>query len=106
MIKEDLIQKGSLVVNISKNKLTSREYSITAASGESKDEIEANVFKENIGQGRTKEKELIGADGVSLAKKLLREFAQPILVNEKKAEYQARIQQDILELLGLKQDDS
>jgi len=106
LIREDLIQRGSLVVNISKNKLTSREYSITAASGESKDEIEANVFKENIGQVRTKEKELIGADGVSLAKKLLREFAQPMLVNEKKAEYQARIQQDILELLGLKQDDS
>ena len=34
LIKEDLIQKGSLVVNISKNKLTSREYSITAANGE------------------------------------------------------------------------
>ena len=106
LIREYLIQRGSLVVNISKNKLTSREYSITVASGEGKDEIEANVFKENIGQVRTKEKELIGADGVSLAKKLLREFAQPILVNEKKAEYQTRIQQNILELLGLIQDDS
>ena len=106
LIREDLIQKGSLVVNISKNKLTSREYSITAASGESKDEIETNVFKENIGQVRTKEKELIGDDGVALAKKLLKEFAQPVLVNEKKAEYQVRIQQGILELLGLEQDDS
>ena len=106
LIKEDLIQKGSLVVNISKNKLTSREYSITTASGESKDEIEANVFKENIGQVRTKEKELIGDDGVELAKKLLKEFAQPMIVNEKRAEYQVRIQQGILELLGLEQDDS
>ena len=106
LIREDLIQKGSLVVNISKNKLTSREYSITAASGESKDEIETNVFKENIGQVRTKEKELVGNDGVVLAKKLLKEFAQPLLVNEKKAEYQVRIQQGILELLGLEQDDS
>ena len=93
-------------VNIKKNKLTSREYSITTASGENKDEIEANVFKENIGQVRTKEKELIGNDGVALAKKLLKEFAQPELVNEKKAEYQTRIQQGILELLGLEQDDS
>ena len=106
LIKEDLIQKGSLVVNIKKNNLTSREYSITAASGENKDEIEANVFKENIGQVRTKEKELIGNDGVALAKKLLKEFAQPVLVNEKKTEYQTRIQQGILELLGLEQDDS
>ena len=106
LIKEDLIQKGSLVVNISKNKLTSREYSITAANGENKDEIETNVFKENIGQVRTKEKELIGNDGVTLAKKLLKEFSQPVLVNEKKAEYQTRIQQGILELLGLEQDDS
>ena len=86
--------------------MTSREYSITAASGENKDEIEANVFKENIGQVRTKEKELIGDDGVALAKKLLKEFAQPVLVNEKRAEYQVRIQQGILELLGLEQDDS
>jgi len=43
---------------------------------------------------------------VALAKKLLKEFAQPVLVNEKKAEYQTRIQQGILELLGLEQDDS
>ena len=106
LIREDLIQKGSLVVNISKNKLTSREYSIAAASGENKEEIETNVFKENIGQVRTKEKDLTGDAGVALAKKLLKELALPQLMNENKVGYQTRIQQGILESLGLEQDDS
>ena len=105
-IREQLSQSGALAVNINKNKLTSREYKITEAKGKDKDEIETNVFKENIGQLHFEQKELIGDSGVLLAKKLLKELGQPSLENEKKIEYLQRIKQGAFGILELKLDDS
>ena len=103
-IRDELNEKGALVVHISKNQLTSKEYSITEAKGADKEEIETNVFSENIGQLRFDCSELLGEDGVKLAKKLLRELRQPILVNEKKNEYIPRIRNNALEILELDDD--
>jgi len=105
-IRESLYQRDASAVEISKSRLTSKEYLITQAKGENKVEIEANVFNENIGQLRFKEKNLIGDAGVALAKKLLSELGQPALENEKKTDYASRIRQDALGVLGLKLDDS
>ena len=105
-IRESLYQREASAVEISKNRLTSLEYRITEAKGENKIEIETNVFSENIGQFRFKQKNLISDAGVALAKKLLSEFGQPKLENEKKSDYESRIRQDALGALGLKFDDS
>jgi DNA repair exonuclease SbcCD nuclease subunit len=106
LAREELGSNGALEVKISKNKLFSREYSITAAKGQSRDEIETNVFKENIGQLRLKQETLGGDKGVMLAKRLLKELEQPILANEKRSEYQSRIKKNTMEILGLQSDDS
>ncbi|MCV0373133.1 MAG: DNA repair exonuclease [Nitrosarchaeum sp.] len=103
-VRERLSSLGSLIVNISKNRLTSKEYAITEAKGNDKDEIETNVFKENIGQLRFDHKELLGEKGVELAKRLLRELGQPQLVNEKKNEYIPRVRGSALSILGLEDD--
>ncbi|RZD44633.1 MAG: DNA repair exonuclease [Thaumarchaeota archaeon] len=106
IIRDNLNDKNALVVNVSKNQLTSKEYSITEAKGSNKEEIETNIFSENIGQISFKEKNLIGDLGVALAKKLLSELGQPALENEKKSDYSLRIRQNALGVLGLKLDDS
>ena len=105
-IRESLYQRDASAVEISKRRLTSLEYSITEAKGENKVEIESNVFSENIGQLRFKQKNLIGDAGVALAKKLLAELGRIALENEKKSDYASRIRQDALGVLGLKMDDS
>lgn len=105
-IREKLAEAGSLVVNISKNQLTSKEYSITEAKGSNKEEIETNVFSENIGQLRFAQPNLVGSQGVELAKKLLRELGQGQLVNEKKNEYIPRVRDSALAILGIDKDDS
>ncbi len=105
-IREELAKAGSLVVNISKNKLTSKEYSITEAKGSNRDEIEINVFSENIGQLRFEHQELLGERGIKTARKLLLELSQGQLINEKKNEYIPRIRDSALAILGLNQDDS
>ncbi|HWP78810.1 MAG TPA: DNA repair exonuclease [Candidatus Nitrosotenuis sp.] len=106
LAREELLGYGALEVKISKNKLFSREYNITAAKGQNRDEIETNVFKENIGEIRLKQENLVGDKGVVLAKRLLKELEQPILVNEKKLEYLLRIKKNALEIMGLWLDDS
>lgn len=105
-IRESLYSRDVLTVEISKNKLTSKEYSITEAKGENKEEIELNIFKENIGQLRFNEKKLLEDSGVSLAKKLLVELGQQKLENEKNAEYEDRIRQNVFGVLELDIDDS
>ncbi|MEO9310369.1 MAG: DNA repair exonuclease [Nitrososphaera sp.] len=106
LLREELVNNGAIEVKISKNKLFSREYNITTAKGQSRDEIETNIFKENIGQLRIKRDALGGDKGVLLAKKLLKELEQPILANEKKLEYLTRIKKNTMAVLGLQLDDS
>ncbi len=98
-VRESLTNAGALMVNISKNQLTSKEYKITAAKGSNKDEVETNVLKENIGQLRFTQEKLVGQQGVDLAKKLLCELGQPQLTNEKKNEYVPRVCNEALAIL-------
>ena len=105
-IREDLGTRGALVVNISKNSLTSKEYTISEAKGTNREEIETNVFSENIGQLRFENQDLLGDNGISLAKKLLHELGQPQLANEKKNEYIPRIRDSAMKILGIEKNDS
>jgi hypothetical protein len=100
-ISEELKEKGAIEVLINRNSLSSKEYAITPASGKNKEEIEINVFKENIGQVKIGGKKLQGAPGVKLAKSLLHELRQSQLVNENKTEYQNRIEQNAFKILGI-----
>jgi DNA repair protein SbcD/Mre11 len=104
IVRDNLNDKDALVVNVSKNQLTSKEYSITEAKGSNKEEIETNVFSENIGQLKFDYPELLDGSGVKLATKLLQELGQPKLENEKNNEYVPRIRDSALVLLGLDDD--
>lgn len=105
-IKEKLAESGPCVVNISRNKLTSKEYSITEVKGSNREEIETNMFEENIGQLRFDQKELLDKQGIELAKNLLRELGQEKTVNESVNIYNLKIQKNALRILGLDEDDS
>ncbi len=103
-IRDSLNEQNALAVNISKNGLTSKEYSITGAKGANKEEIETNVFLENIGQLQFDYPELLNDSGVKLAKKLLTELSQSKLTTEKNNEYIPRICENALGILGLDDD--
>ena len=104
IVRDNLNNKDALVVNVSKNQLTSKEYSITEAKGSNKEEIETNVFSENIGQLKFDYPELLDKSGIKLSSKLLQELGQPKLENEKNNEYVPRIRDSALVLLGLDDD--
>lgn len=104
IVRDNLNDKDALVVNVSKNQLTSKEYSITEAKGSNREEIEINVFSENIGQLKFDYPELLDKVGIKLASKLLQELGQSKLENENKNEYTPRIRNSALALLGLDDD--
>ena len=107
LASENLSKSGAISVNVSKNQLTSREYTITDAKGKNKDEIETNILKENIGQlHNLSQKILVGDQGISMAKQLFHVLGQNQLDNENKDEYSKRITDGALAILGVKTDDS
>lgn len=97
--RESLLNAGALSVKISKNQLTSKEYFITKARGDNKDEIETNTFLENIGQLRLSQKRLLEEQGVNLAKELLHVLRHAKLTNETKTEYSERMIDHALRIL-------
>lgn len=101
-----MLDAGALAVQTSRNRLASKEYSITDAKGANKDEVETNVFRENIGQLRFSQERLLGDQGTSLAKRLLCELGQAPLDNEKRHEYVPRIVDNALPILEIDVDDS
>ena len=105
-IKDGLIQQEALSVLINRNQFSSREYTITSSKGANKEEIETNIFTENIGQLALEEKKLLGNSGVSMAKSLLKEIGQPKLDNEKEWEYEERVDSEAIEILEIDMDDS
>jgi DNA repair protein SbcD/Mre11 len=100
-LKEELKEKKAKEVLINRNSLSSKEYSITPAIGQNKDEIETNVFKENIGDIKSADKKMQGQPGIKIAKSLLHEIRQPLLVNENKFGYQKRIEENAFKILEL-----
>ena len=105
-IKDELSTQGTITVLINRNQFSSREYNITPAKGSNKEEIETNIFTENIGQLAIEEKKLLNENGVSVAKSLLKEIGQPQLDHEKNLEYEERMDSQAFEVLELDIDDS
>ena len=105
-IKDELSKEKPIAVLINRNKLTSREYSITTTKGSNKAEVETNIFKENIGQLALEEKKLLNETGVTTAKNLLTKLGHPKLDNEKNSEYEKRIDEEVFEILEIDVNDS
>ena len=105
-IKDELSTQETIAVLINRNQFSSREYNITPVKGSNKEEIETNIFTENIGQLAIEEKKLLNESGVYVAKSLLKEIGQPQLDNEKNLEYEERMDSQAFEVLELDMDDS
>jgi DNA repair protein SbcD/Mre11 len=103
-IKEGLLERGAIEVKINNKQLTSKEYTITPARGEGTEEIINNIFKENIGDVKLKQEELLGDSGFKIAQELLNVLGVPKSSDESKNDYQNRIKISALEILGLEQN--
>lgn len=105
-IKEELLENKAIDVKINNKQFTSKEYAITPARGEGTEEITTNILKENIGEVKLQQKELLGESGLKIAQELLGVLGEPMISDEKKDDYERRIQESALKVLGIESDAS
>ncbi len=103
-IKEKLFEKNSMEVKIHRQYLTSKQYKIIPITGQKKEDIEKNVFEKNIKNLKNNRMELQNEEGIKFAHGVLRDLRQPMAINEKKSDYQKRIKETTLHLMGISEE--
>jgi hypothetical protein len=101
-LRETIMQKGAVATYISRYSLVSKEFEEIKILGETREEIESKLFKENIGKFKIDNKKLAGEPGVKLSLKLLNALKEEETVGETKTDYQRRIVDRGFEIMELK----
>ncbi|MHA1907083.1 MAG: metallophosphoesterase family protein [Candidatus Thorarchaeota archaeon] len=93
-------ENGAMTVKRSIGKLTSAEYREIKVTATSREDLEDKLIQEHAGQlkmkGIDKQKE------IRLTKDLIKSLAEGKSPDEKKKDYQARLESDVLTVLGIK----
>ncbi len=100
-IRKNLKDAGALHVSVNYHGLVSREYTEIRVKGGTVEEIEENLLQENLVNINVPLKELKDTEGRELASRLLKIIRQNPKPNEKKGEYNTRILNGSLDVLGL-----
>ena len=100
-LRKILKDNGALHISINSHGLVSREFTEIRVKGETVEEIEENLLKENISNLKIPLKELKDGRGIDLASRLLKIIRQNPKPNEKKGDYNHRILKESLGVLGL-----
>ncbi|MGE5601394.1 MAG: DNA repair exonuclease [Clostridia bacterium] len=95
--------KGAIYVMMNYNQLTTKEYSSIKVVGESVRDIESKIFKESIGNLKVTSPALKGDSGVSLSANLLDRIKQEKKSNESKVDYEKRMAETGIEILGIQE---
>ncbi|MDI9437875.1 MAG: DNA repair exonuclease [Euryarchaeota archaeon] len=96
-------EKGSIHVSINHHGLSSKEFSPIRVKGETTPEIEKNLFLESIGNIDVSTPELKDRYGAELALKLINTIRMNPKPNEKKSDYNNRILNESLKILGFEE---
>ncbi|MCE5214872.1 MAG: exonuclease SbcCD subunit D [Methanobacterium sp.] len=103
-IRKHLKGEGAIHVSINHHGLVSREFVGVKVKGETNEEIEENLFLENIDNIKVPLEELNNKKGAQLASRLLKVIRQNPKPNEKKSDYTNRILKESLDVLGFEDD--
>ncbi|MGZ4848163.1 MAG: DNA repair exonuclease [Halobacteriota archaeon] len=101
-LRNQLLEKGAVSVYLNRLGLTSKEYGAIKVAGEDRSVIEERLFKEHIGAVQIKTSDLKRGRGVQLSLDLLRLLKSAKGDLENKADYEARLREEAIEVLLLK----
>jgi DNA repair exonuclease SbcCD nuclease subunit len=93
-------EKGAKTIKKNTGKLTSSEYRELKVTVTSRDDLEDKLIQEHAGQ--LKMKGIDTAKEIGLTKNLIKTLVEGKSPDEKKKDYQARLESDILTILGIK----
>ncbi|MDA4111947.1 MAG: DNA repair exonuclease [Thaumarchaeota archaeon] len=99
-----LTVRGATYVQFNRFSLSSKEFEANKIAGEDPSQIEANLFRENIGTVKVSQPNLKGQEGVNSALDLLKATRNPQKVGESKGDYSDRIVRSGIDALKLKKE--
>lgn len=99
--KEKLSQQGAIEVNVNRINLFSKKYNIEKIEVEKKEDLESKIFEENLKNIKTEQPELKDEKGIKFAKELLQVLKESAISNEKKVDYQKRIDSAVFSMMGI-----
>ncbi|MCL5786044.1 MAG: DNA repair exonuclease [Candidatus Thermoplasmatota archaeon] len=102
-IRKICLQKGATHFMLDRFGLRTEEMVRFTAAGNTVQEIEQNVLRENLGNFKTNLEDISGERGIKLATALLQIFRAEKLEDEKENSYSLRIVEESLKTLGLNQ---
>lgn len=100
-IRQILKDNGAIYVGINHHSLASKEFMEVRLEGETDEEIEENLLKENIINATVNQESLKGEKGTNMALNLINIIKESPKPNEKKSDYKNRILNNALELLDI-----
>jgi DNA repair protein SbcD/Mre11 len=100
-LQRQLYAKGAIYVQFNRFGLSTKEFEANKLAGEDPSQIEANLFRENIGTVKVSQENLKGESGVQSAVELLRVSRDAQKPGEAKPDYQKRILSSGIETLKL-----
>lgn len=103
-LRDLLVEKGAIYLSINRFGLTSKEYAGIKVIAEDVSTIEQKLFAESIGSVKISADKLKGESGVKIAVEMLRLMRQEEKTNETKKDYEDRMINSGLEILGLKRE--
>ncbi len=103
-LQRELSNRGAVYVQFNRFGLSSKEFEANKLAGEDPSQIEANLFRENIGNVKVSQENLKGDKGVQSAVELLRVTRDSQKSGESKLDYQRRILASGVETLRLQDE--
>ena len=102
--QRELSTRGAIYVQFNRFGLSTKEFEANKLAGEDPSQIEANLFRENIGNVKVSQENLKGEQGVQSAVELLRVTRDGQKGGESKPDYQKRILSSGIETLKLQNE--
>jgi len=102
-LRSVLLDSGAIYVNVNRFGLSSKEYGNVKVADGDIGTIESKLFKDNVGSVKLSNKALKGDLGIRLAHDLLKIVRQEQKMGEAKKDYEARIAEEAIKTLQLKE---
>ncbi|MCX8169988.1 MAG: DNA repair exonuclease [Candidatus Methanomethyliaceae archaeon] len=100
-IREEIMKRGALYLHLNRSQLRSKEFESSTPIGEDIQKIEENIFKEAVSNRKFSESKLTN-EVVALSRALFNQLRVQRKEGEREADYEKRMEEIALEILGIK----
>jgi DNA repair exonuclease SbcCD nuclease subunit len=100
-LREEIMKRGAIYLHLNRSQLRSREFEGQAVVSDDVQKIEEETFRE-FSKSRKFEEGRLNTEAVALSKSLLQQLKVPKMDGETEGDYEARVRDAAIDVLGIK----